>query len=78
MLLINPHRSEANVNMPMAEANTHRVPNRSAIQPLTGNEDGEAKRVARQHGLHAERSRADRFPTMGTAVFKIVGVEAIP
>ncbi len=36
MLLISPHSSEPSVKMPMAEANTRRVPKRSAIQPLTG------------------------------------------
>ena len=36
MLLERPHRHDPSVNRPMAEANTRRVPNRSAIQPLTG------------------------------------------
>ncbi len=31
-----PHRTDAIVNSAMADANTPRVPKRSAIQPLTG------------------------------------------
>ena len=31
-----PQSSEPSVKMPIAEANTRRVPNRSATQPLTG------------------------------------------
>ena len=31
-----PHNSEPSVNRPIAEANTLRVPNRSAIHPLIG------------------------------------------
>jgi hypothetical protein len=33
---VRPHSIDPTVNMPIAEANTRRVPNRSAIQPLTG------------------------------------------
>ena len=36
MLLDMPQRNEPSVKMPIAEANTRRVPNRSAIQPLIG------------------------------------------
>ena len=36
MLLDMPQRNDPRVNRPMAEANTRRVPNRSAIQPLIG------------------------------------------
>ena len=36
MLLDIPQSNEPRVNRPMAEANTRRVPKRSAIQPLTG------------------------------------------
>jgi hypothetical protein len=36
MLLDMPQRNDPSVKMPMAEANTRRVPNRSAIQPLIG------------------------------------------
>jgi hypothetical protein len=36
MLLDIPHRKDPKVNRPIAEANTRRVPNRSAIQPLIG------------------------------------------
>ena len=36
MLLDMPQRNDPSVNRPMAEANTRRVPNRSAIQPLIG------------------------------------------
>ncbi len=36
MLLEMPQRNEPSVKMPMAEANTSRVPKRSAIQPLMG------------------------------------------
>ncbi len=35
-LVETPHRSEPSVKMPMAAANTRRVPKRSATQPLTG------------------------------------------
>jgi hypothetical protein len=36
MLLDMPQRNEPSVNMPIADANTRRVPKRSAIQPLIG------------------------------------------
>ena len=36
MLLQSPHRTEPSVNIPIAEAKTLRVPNRSAIHPLIG------------------------------------------
>ena len=36
MLLEMPQRNEPSVKMPMADENTRRVPNRSAIQPLIG------------------------------------------
>ncbi len=36
MLLDRPHSSEPSVKMPIADANTRRVPKRSAIQPLIG------------------------------------------
>ena len=36
MLLDMPHRNDPSVKMPIADANTRRVPNRSAIQPLIG------------------------------------------
>jgi len=36
MLRLKPHSSEPSANRPMAPANTRRVPNRFAIQPLTG------------------------------------------
>ena len=36
MLLDMPQRQDPRVNSPIAEANTRRVPNRSAIQPLIG------------------------------------------
>ncbi len=36
ILLEMPHRNEPRVKIPIAEANTRRVPKRSAIQPLTG------------------------------------------
>ena len=36
MLLEMPQRKDPRVKMPIAEANTRRVPNRSAIQPLMG------------------------------------------
>ena len=36
MLLDMPQRNDPSVKRPMAEANTRRVPNRSAIQPLMG------------------------------------------
>ena len=36
MLLEIPQSNDPSVNRPMAEANTRRVPNRSAIQPLIG------------------------------------------
>ncbi len=36
MLVEIPQRKEPRVKMPMAEANTRRVPNLSAIQPLIG------------------------------------------
>ena len=35
-LVDSPHSIEPRVKTPIAEANTRRVPNRSAIQPLTG------------------------------------------
>ncbi len=35
-LSLSPHRIEAPVKMMMALANTRRLPNRSAIQPLSG------------------------------------------
>jgi hypothetical protein len=65
MLLESPHRSDPSVKMPIAEANTTRVPNRSATQPLTGNEDREAQRVAREHRLHAERHDVQRRAIAG-------------
>jgi hypothetical protein len=36
MLLTRPHSSDPIVKRPMADANTRRVPKRSAIQPLIG------------------------------------------
>jgi len=36
MSLEMPHRNEPSVKMPIAEANTRRVPKRFAIQPLMG------------------------------------------
>ena len=36
MLLEIPQRKEPSAKIPMAEAKTRRVPNRSAIQPLIG------------------------------------------
>ena len=36
ILLDMPQRNDPSVNMPIADANTRRVPNRSAIQPLIG------------------------------------------
>ena len=36
MLLEIPHRNEPSVKIAIAEANTRRVPNLSAIQPLIG------------------------------------------
>jgi len=36
MSLEMPQRIDPNVKMPIAEAKTRRVPNRSAIQPLIG------------------------------------------
>ena len=36
MLVDMPQRNDPNVKRPIAEANTRRVPNRSAIQPLIG------------------------------------------
>ena len=36
ILLDIPHRNDPRVKSPIAEANTRRVPNRSAIQPLMG------------------------------------------
>ena len=36
MLLDMPHRNDPSVNSPMADANTRRVPKRSAIHPLIG------------------------------------------
>ena len=36
MLLDMPHSNDPRVNRPIADANTRRVPNRSAIQPLMG------------------------------------------
>ena len=36
MSLESPQRNEPSVKMPMADANTRRVPKRSAIQPLIG------------------------------------------
>ena len=36
MFVDNPHNNDPSVNSPIAEANTRRVPNRSAIQPLIG------------------------------------------
>ncbi len=36
MLLDMPQRNDPSVKMPIAEANTRRVPKRSAIQPLIG------------------------------------------
>ncbi len=35
-LVDRPHNTEPRVKKPIAEAKTRRVPNRSAIQPLTG------------------------------------------
>ena len=37
-----------------------------------GNEDRKAQRVAREHGLHAERRHLQRSEMTGTAVFRIV------
>jgi hypothetical protein len=36
MLLDMPQRNDPSVKIPIAEANTRRVPNLSAIQPLIG------------------------------------------
>jgi hypothetical protein len=36
MLLDMPQKNDPKVNSPIADANTRRVPNRSAIQPLIG------------------------------------------
>jgi hypothetical protein len=36
MLFDMPHRKDPRVNSPIADANTRRVPNRSAIHPLIG------------------------------------------
>ena len=36
MFVDRPHSNEPNVNRPIAEAKTRRVPKRSAIQPLIG------------------------------------------
>ena len=55
MLFDMPQSNEPSVKMPMAEANTRRVPKRLAIQPLIGNEHGEAQGIAGEHRLHAER-----------------------
>ena len=73
MLLEMPQRNDPSVNRPIAEANTRRVPNRSAIQPLMGMKHGEAQRVAGQHRFHAERRDLESAAAMaGTAVFRIV------
>jgi len=48
------HRNEPSVKMPMAEANTRRVPKRLATQPEMGMKP-RGSAVAREHGLHVQR-----------------------
>ncbi len=77
MLLEMPQRNDPSVNRPMADANTRRVPNRSAIQPLIGNEDRQAQGVAGQHRLHAERSHLERLRDGGHGRVQNRGVERL-
>jgi hypothetical protein len=72
MLLDMPQRKDPRVNRPIADANTRRVPNRSAIQPLIGMKTARlsVSLASTAFMLRGATSRAEEIA--GTAVLRIV------
>jgi hypothetical protein len=72
MSLEMPQRKDPRVNKPIADANTRRVPKRSAIQPLIGMKTARLNVWLASTDFMLSGATPSACETTGTAVFRIV------